>query len=90
MQVSVVYAQPDKALCVELEVAPGTKVAQALALACQQAPQLRTVAYAGIGIYGEQIAEDHELADGDRVELYRPLTQDPKTARRLRAKSSQR
>ena len=29
---------------------------------------------------------EHVLADGDRVEVYRPLSVDPKEARRLRYK----
>ena len=39
-----------------------------------------------IGIWGRACAPDTVLADGDRVEIYRPLTMDPNEARRLRAK----
>lgn len=39
------------------------------------------------GIFGQQVPLDHPLADGDRVEIYRPLAMDPKEARRRRAKS---
>ena len=37
------------------------------------------------GIWGRRCSLDHTLADGDRVELYRPLTIDPMEARRVRA-----
>ena len=40
-----------------------------------------------IGIWGRACAPDTLLADGDRVEVYRPLTMDPNEARRLRAKN---
>ena len=40
-----------------------------------------------IGIWGRACAPGTRLADGDRVELYRPLTRDPNETRRLRAKN---
>jgi len=36
------------------------------------------------GIWGQKIRLDHLLADNDRIEIYRPLRVDPKTARRER------
>ena len=39
-----------------------------------------------IGIWGRTGAPDALLREGDRVELYRPLTLDPLEARRLRAR----
>jgi putative ubiquitin-RnfH superfamily antitoxin RatB of RatAB toxin-antitoxin module len=38
------------------------------------------------GVWSRRCALDRALRDGDRVELYRPLTVDPKEARRLRYK----
>ena len=38
-----------------------------------------------IGIFGKAAKLDAELADGDRVEIYRPLIADPKEARKKRA-----
>lgn len=40
---------------------------------------------AGIGIWGRLRNGSYRLSDLDRVELYRPLTADPKDARRRRA-----
>lgn len=37
-----------------------------------------------IGVFGQPVGLDHVLADGDRLELYRPLRVDPKDARRRR------
>ena len=38
-----------------------------------------------VGIWGRTVALDAPLAEGDRVEIYRPLRMDPKEARRRRA-----
>ena len=38
-----------------------------------------------VGIFGRVVSPDTPVADGDRIELYRPLAADPKEARRRRA-----
>ena len=38
-----------------------------------------------VGIFGKVVSPDTPVADGDRIELYRPLAADPKEARRRRA-----
>ena len=43
---------------------------------------------ATIGVWGRACAPDTRLQDGDRVEIYRPLTMDPNEARRLRARQT--
>jgi putative ubiquitin-RnfH superfamily antitoxin RatB of RatAB toxin-antitoxin module len=40
-----------------------------------------------VGVFGESCGPDRVLKGGDRVEFYRPLIADAKTARRLRAKA---
>lgn len=40
----------------------------------------------GIGIFGREIARGCVLADGDRVEVLRPLAEDPKERRRRLAR----
>lgn len=40
-----------------------------------------------VGIYAKQVSVSTVLKDGDRVELYRPLTFDPKDNRRQRART---
>jgi hypothetical protein len=39
-----------------------------------------------VGIFGRRVAADAPVADGDRVEIYRSLVNDPKEARRRRAR----
>jgi putative ubiquitin-RnfH superfamily antitoxin RatB of RatAB toxin-antitoxin module len=45
-----------------------------------------TLANVMAGIWGQKATLDHVLTDGDRVEIYRPLTADPMEARRTRFK----
>jgi uncharacterized protein len=40
----------------------------------------------GVGIYGREVPRGHGLADGDRVELLRPLPEDPRERRRRLAR----
>ncbi|MBE8182041.1 MAG: RnfH family protein [Candidatus Portiera sp.] len=44
----------------------------------------------GVGIFGKEVKdpEEYELKAGDRIEVYRPLTIDPKQARINRTKKS--
>lgn len=43
-----------------------------------------------VGIFSKKCELNTELKEGDRVEIYRPLTIDPKTARRLRAEKKRK
>ncbi|MBF8292795.1 MAG: RnfH family protein [Steroidobacteraceae bacterium] len=36
----------------------------------------------GIGIFGREVPRDHRLQDGDRLEVLRPLMEDPRERRR--------
>jgi putative ubiquitin-RnfH superfamily antitoxin RatB of RatAB toxin-antitoxin module len=39
-----------------------------------------------LGVFSRRVSPDDTLRDGDRVEIYRPLTIDPKDARRRRVR----
>ena len=45
---------------------------------------------AAVGVFGRVVNNGTVLSDGDRVEVYRPLAADPKSARRARAKETRR
>jgi putative ubiquitin-RnfH superfamily antitoxin RatB of RatAB toxin-antitoxin module len=85
--VTVVLALSDSATEVALRLPTGATVSDALAQSGLAAlhPEL-DVAGAPIGIFGRRVERDCVLADGDRVEIYRPLIADPKDARRRRAR----
>ena len=78
LRIEVVQARPDGAKIVQLELPAGATVRDALAAAGIK-PQ-RT------GIFGRVVTPETRLADGDRVEIYRPLAMDQKEARRRRAR----
>jgi uncharacterized protein len=83
LRVEVVRAWPERLERHELELEEGATVRDALAAAGKTAPQ-------GAGIHGRRVPLDAALVDGDRVEIYRPLQADPRTARRRRALTRKR
>ena len=42
-----------------------------------------------IGVFGQIVTANYKLQEGDRLEIYRPLQQDPKERRRRIARESQ-
>ncbi len=46
--------------------------------------------HAAVGIFGELRPRSAPCADGDRIELYRPLAQDPRERRRARLARTRR
>ncbi|BEH15957.1 MULTISPECIES: RnfH family protein [Marinobacter] len=89
MQVEVAYARPDKQQIVAIEVPEGTTAIEAVKLSgiTDIFPEIDANA-TDMGVFGKVIKDPagHELREGDRVELYRPLKIDPKQARLNRAK----
>ena len=87
--VELVYALPGEQTLLSLEVAPGTTVREAIELSGIRS---RSVAIDlerdKVGIYGKRVSLETVLRDGDRVEIYRPLTADPKDARRRRVRKN--
>ncbi|MCK0163246.1 RnfH family protein [Marinobacter sp. S6332] len=88
-QVEVAYARPDKQEILKVQVPEGTSAIEAVKLSGIVAifPEIDADSI-DMGIFGKVIKKpaEHELRDGDRVELYRPLKIDPKQARLNRAK----
>ena len=78
LRVEVLHARPDGAEVVEIRLPDGATVRDALAATGLKGNQA--------GIFGKRVAMDTRLADGDRVEIYRPLAMDPKETRRRRAR----
>ena len=87
LEVEVVYALPAQQRVLQLRVAAGATVAQAIIQSglLTQYPEIKP-ATARVGIFGKIVALDAPLQNGDRVEIYRPLKVDPKEARRRRNK----
>ena len=79
LRVEVVCAWPGRGERRELVLEVGATVRSALSAAGVQAEH-------GTAIYGRRVPLDTKLAEGDRVEVLRPLAADPKDARRRRAR----
>jgi putative ubiquitin-RnfH superfamily antitoxin RatB of RatAB toxin-antitoxin module len=87
--VEIVYAQPQRATVKALSLPQGARVADALLMAAADARLLQIdLGHATLGIHGQVVTRDQVLSDGDRIEIYRPLVEDPKLARRKRAAPS--
>lgn len=77
---------PAGVLSCELALPDGATIAEALAAARQVLGEQAADWQAAVtGIYGRVCPREHVPCDGERIELYRPLQNDPRAARRARA-----
>ncbi|AYD64366.1 RnfH family protein [Achromobacter sp. LC458] len=86
LNVSVCYALPGHVWLRELRLPDGATVADALAASgfAQAFPVVQPWER-GVGVFGRAAEPQSRLAEGDRVEIYRGLSFDPKESRRRRA-----
>ncbi|HEY3077286.1 MAG TPA: RnfH family protein [Burkholderiales bacterium] len=80
IRVEVIYARRDGVDSVRLQLPAGARVRDALSASGIDADA------SAVGVFGKRARPDTPLADGDRVEIYRPLALDPKERRRQRAR----
>lgn len=89
IRVEVAFARPDKQEIIALNVEEGTVAVDAVKQSgiVTVFPEIDPETN-NMGIFGKAIKNpgSHELREGDRVEIYRPLKIDPKQARLNRAK----
>jgi putative ubiquitin-RnfH superfamily antitoxin RatB of RatAB toxin-antitoxin module len=91
IRVELVYAEPRHSIARFFTLAAGSMVQDALRLAALDPDFSRVLAQnSPLGIFGRPVREDQILADGDRIEIYRPLMLEPKLARRVRVSKSGR
>ena len=83
MQISVAYALPEKQVWLELSVPDDATVSDALSQSkiLTLFPELDLNSQK-VGIFGKFCKLDTKLKEGDRVEIYRPITADPLTVPR--------
>lgn len=86
LRIEVVYALREVQVLLELEMAEGATVRQAVERSgiLKRFPEI-DLARTGLGIFGKVVLPDTLLRDGDRVEIYRPLIVEPRHGRRERA-----
>ncbi len=83
---SIVYALPHQQWLKEMTVARGTSVGELVQQSqfLEEIEELNglTIEQLNLGIFAQKTNSEALLEDGDRVEIYRPLTADPKEVRR--------
>lgn len=87
MKIGIAYALPKRQVWLTVEVPEGTTVEKALERSgvLAQFPEIDLTTQK-VGIFGKVAALDATLEDGDRIEIYRPITADPQAVR-ARAKA---
>jgi len=89
IQIEIVYAQEQQAIVKALRMAQGSLLGDALAaMGCEAEFRGIDLVNAPVGIFGRPARRDQALNDGDRIEIYRQLTQEPKAARRARERAA--
>lgn len=89
--VEVVYALPERQYLRTVKLEEGSTVEQAIVasglLELRKDIDLKSNK---VGVYSRPVKLADIIADGDRIEIYRPLIADPKELRRLRAEKSKK
>lgn len=92
-RVCVAFALPQRQWQWNVVLPAEATVADALAAArAQGAPPGMQIDWndAATGVHGVVVDRRHVCADGDRIEIYRPLADDPRSRRRRRVEQSRR
>ena len=84
MRVQLVRAWPNRCEAIDIEVAAGACVEDAL----DAAGWRLDAEFVALAVFGVDASLDARLHAGDRIELLRPLQCDPKQARRRRAEKT--
>lgn len=90
LRLTVAYATRERQYLWEIELPGGASIAAALAAARARAAPEEAAGIAweslAVGVFGELRKRSSPCADGDRIELYRPLRRDPRERRRERVR----
>lgn len=91
IKVEVAYATPMQQYILGVEVKSHSTIAEVIA----QSGILTLfkeidLAQIKVGIFSQPRALEDQVKAGDRIEIYRPLSIDPKDARRLKAKKNKK
>ncbi len=83
MKVGIVYAVPTRQSWLTIDVPEGTTVKQAIEKSgvLHQYPEI-DLETQKVGIFGKATTLDAIVEEGARIEIYRPITCDPKTVKR--------
>jgi putative ubiquitin-RnfH superfamily antitoxin RatB of RatAB toxin-antitoxin module len=91
LRIEVVYALPERQYVIPLHLPEGSTLLQAIeASGLLSQRQDIDMEVNKVGIFSRPAKLADQLADGDRVEIYRPLIADPKELRRKRAERAKK
>lgn len=90
LRATVVYALAHRAHCIDVELADGATLADAVNASGLRRRDPALPEELDLGVYGRPQRSTDKVRDGDRIEVYRSLTVDPKEARRIRAEVKRR
>jgi putative ubiquitin-RnfH superfamily antitoxin RatB of RatAB toxin-antitoxin module len=85
-KIEIIYALPSEQVLIECEISEFSTVREVITASniLIKYPEI-DLAINSVGIFSQPANVDDEVHAGDRIEIYRPLTIDPKEARRIRA-----
>ncbi len=83
MKISIAYAEPIAQIWLRLEVPEPCTIEQAIARSglLERLPHI-DLSTQKVGVLGKVKPLDTPLSEGDRIEIYRPITADPETVQR--------
>ena len=89
IDIEVVYGLPHKQVLLSLKVPNGTTIENCIKLSgiVKHFPEI-IPSEAVVGIFSKPDKLENIVKQGDRIEIYRPLTADPKEMRKLRAEKA--
>lgn len=83
MKVGIVYALPGKQTWLTVDVPEGATVQQAIDRSgiLRQCPEI-DLSQQKVGVFSKAATLETVVEEGARIEIYRPITVDPKTVKR--------
>lgn len=89
LTLEVAYAAPKRQVIIPFEVEPGTDIGSAIAASgiLQEFPEI-DLRIASVGVFGQKKSLSDQVANNDRLEIYRSLTIEPMQKRRLLAEKA--
>lgn len=92
LRIEVVYARAERQVLLALDVVAGTTLREAVKLSgiAGHFPGEFDPATVPLGVFGRRVQDPQRqtVQAGDRIELYRPLPQDPNDSRKARARQA--
>lgn len=85
MQIGVCYAEAGRQVWMRLDVPENSRVEEAIQHSgiLTRFPEI-DLSTQKVGIFGKLVKLDSKVQEGDRIEIYRPITADLKTVKRRR------